>query len=299
MTRTASDQDLYRRLDQVAESLRQQQQGLLQGLFNPFVYPPCDYATTANVDLTAVFTSITDVQAGSPTLAAQGGMRILVWQQTNKIDNGIYEVGTDNYLHRVADMLVGATALSGARVFVRSGYAFGGRDFFVIGANKIVGTAAMTISPPRGATIDDQIFRCGSDNPGTYAVPAATYTPVWTNAANTIPLTLSYTPPVDCWWQVDAWVYYAMSVAAYTYVNPQLYCTPVPPGGSSTGSEDPIMGGMYNGVVTYATVNLHEKFRLTAGVAYTAGVKNYSQIAGINQQKGDRYTGMRAVARVM
>lgn len=266
MTRTASDQDLYRRLDQVAESLRQQQQGLLQGLFNPFVYPPCDYATTANVDLTAVFTSITDVAAGTSTLAAQGGMRILVWQQTNKVDNGIYEVGTDNYLHRVADMLVGATALSGARVFVRNGYAFGGRDFFVIGPNKVVGTGAMTISPPRGVSIFSTRLNGLGNGGGTSGWSASNNGQTIFDSATGALARITYTPPVNVELESYFHLRFTATQAAYAYVYPGFTLSP---------SDRDTQGQIYDLRMMHASVQTYEPFqikkiwRLTAGVAYT------------------------------
>jgi hypothetical protein len=137
MTRTASEQDLYRRVQALEEALRSNQQGILAG-FGVWDFDPVDYVgSTGNVVLTSTFNSIVDVAPGALTLPALGGMRILLVNQTNKIENGIYEVGTDNFLLRSPDMPAGAVVRPGMRVFVRNGDIYGNSIHAVSGGREV------------------------------------------------------------------------------------------------------------------------------------------------------------------
>lgn len=226
------------------------------------------------------------------------GDLVLVWAQATLRENGLYRYnGLGVPMTRHEDAALGQTLEAGVRVYVAEGTLFGQRDFY-LRTRTLIGYDNLIFSPPRGATIDDQRLRAGADNAGSNTITAGVNTNAWIDAANTVLMRLLFTPPVDCWWELDAWLYYNKSDAAYGYANPAIYVTPIPLESTSTGSADPIMSGYHSGVVQYATVNIQDKFKLVAGVAYTAQVRHYCSTAGFVFQKGDRYSGMKSQARV-
>jgi hypothetical protein len=109
-------------------------------------------------------------------------------------------------------------------------------------------------------------------------------------------MALSYTPPVDCWWELDAVGYLTCGTAAYTYTQSDILLTPADADGFSTMQE--IMSGQYNGVVTYYSPKVHRLFKLTAGVAYTAQFRHFLQASSMTAYRGGTYTWMLAKAIV-
>ena len=294
MTRTAVESDLYRQLQGFEDNQRQAQQGILQGQQNPYIYEPCDYAATGNVVLTNVFTSITDVAPGAATVPAFGGMRILLWQQTNKIENGIYEVGTDNFLHRAPDMPPGSQVRGGARIYVIWGSLYGNRDFFVIGGGiNIAGSTSLLFSPPRGTVISEQVIN-GTGNTYLNAVSLNT---LYRDNASTQIMRISYTPPVDCWWELDALIGIVYKTdAAYGYAYWGTLLAPADVDGIQRTKAIEMQNSSVN---TYAFKSVHRKHRLVAGVAYSVDL--YCDLTGggtWQYNNSPDYLTMGATARV-
>lgn len=109
---------------------------LLQGATRFLI--PCDIATTANVTTLAAGASL-----DGQTLVL--GWRVLVWNQTNPVENGIYIVVAGGALTRVTDLWAGLDA-SGVVVTVTRGTAHGGSMFVctTVGGSDVVGTGSLT-----------------------------------------------------------------------------------------------------------------------------------------------------------
>lgn len=99
---------------------------------------PCKWATTANVSTLASGASM-----DGGTLAV--GDRVLAWNQTNPVQNGIYVVVAGGALTRAVDMWAGDNA-AGVVVFVTSGTANGGILFTctAVAGSDIVGTSSIS-----------------------------------------------------------------------------------------------------------------------------------------------------------
>lgn len=264
MGRVGIEDDLYRRVQQIEDVQQKLNQSIIQGASNPYVYAPCDYAATGNVTIANDFLSITDVAPGAATLPVFGGMRILLFMQTNKVENGIYELsGVDGKIYRANDMPDAKLLKSGAHIFVINGYYFGNRDFFIQGAgDKVVGSSALTIKPPVGTVINVQNIR-GYDETYSGGIPMP-YT--LDRGPNGTPMQISYTPPVDVWWDVSGLIGIVRhTIAAYAYAYGTINL--------NTADVDGIQYSNHlitqaDSVNQYEGRNLYEIFKLAAGTAY-------------------------------
>ena len=146
-----------------------------------------------------------------------------------------------------------------------------------------------------GQVIDDRVLRAGVDDGGSVALGTAVYATA-NLGAGTTPMVFTYTPPVNVFWEVDAWLYLTKEDANYGYTYCRIVLSPADADGKT--STDAIMGGMHLNVNRYATVRASEKWKLVANTAYTATVQTYGNVTGFFHQRGDRYSGMKAVARV-
>lgn len=280
MTRTATEIDLYRRVQALEDDITQSQQGILQGTSNPYLCRPCDYATTANVNISSAFTSITDVAAGSPTLPTVGGMRILVWMQSNKIENGIYEVGADYILRRSVDMPDGQRIKVGARIYVINGYNFGNKDFFVQTGDQIVGSTGISIAIPKGSTISDLRIAVGGNNA---FVPAG--------LSNVPSLALSFTtPPFAVTAHVQWRIRYDAGAAVWAWIGTDCLCTPTPVLGANLGFSTVganTMDGLHNaGVIARSPIGW-DTLSLAPSTFYTLQVRQNCQGASLITWNGD------------
>lgn len=106
----------------------------LNGVHSGLPYKaPCRVATTANITLSGI-------QTIDGVLLASGD-RVLVWNQSSAIDNGIWVVSSGNW-SRALDFNGNRDATEGTKVFVTDGSTYGGVSFYVssigtIGADVI------------------------------------------------------------------------------------------------------------------------------------------------------------------
>lgn len=181
-------------------------------------------------------------------------------------------------------MPAGATVRGGARVYVVNGYRNGNRDFFFSGAiDKVVGSTPLVIAPPKGTLIDTQILK------GNIASYQNFTTGIWNNVQrnDTELMQLSFTPPVDCWWDLRGRIYMTKAEAAYTYTQATVQLSPADADGVSNDTE--IMSGQYNGVVTYYSFKPNLWFKLAAGVAYTGVLQAFIQLGVISSYRAPGY----------
>lgn len=99
-------------------------------------------ATTGDINLQASHSLIDDV-------GILPGMRVLVKDQLNPIENGIYAVQSDNTIVRTSDFNIGDRG-NGAAIFVSAGTAWGANGFVVSGTNLTVGTDPIVWTPYTG-----------------------------------------------------------------------------------------------------------------------------------------------------
>ncbi len=102
-------------------------------------------ATTGPIDLSTSIGTVDDV-------SLDVGDRVLVFQQSDSIQNGIYQVATSGLLTRSADLAEGQTA-TGSSVFVTGGTQNGTTGFVVVGSSTLVGTDPLTWTPFSGASM--------------------------------------------------------------------------------------------------------------------------------------------------
>jgi hypothetical protein len=110
------------------------------------VKQPCYVATTGN---------ISDLSSGAPDIIdginLSTGLRILVKDQVNSQENGIYIVeslgtGNDGYWKRANDSNLADDFLQGMQIFVISGNTNGNKTFLLETENPILGTSGLTFS---------------------------------------------------------------------------------------------------------------------------------------------------------
>jgi hypothetical protein len=145
-----------------------------------------------------------------------------------------------------------------------------------------------------GQVIDDRNLRGGVDDGGAVLLGTQVYATA--NLAAGVPMVMTYTPPVNVWWEVDAWLYITKEDAVYGYTYCRLVLSPAD--ANNVWSSDNILGGMHLNVNRYAMVRGSEKYKLNANTAYTCTVQTWGSTANFYHQRGDRYSGMKAVARV-
>jgi hypothetical protein len=147
-----------------------------------------------------------------------------------------------------------------------------------------------------GQVIDDRNLRAGIDDAGAVAIGAGVYATAYIGTGTNTPMIFTYTPPVNVWWEVDSWLYMTKEDAAYGYAYNRMILSPND--ADNKFSSDAILGGMHLSVNRYATIRVSEKWKLTAGTTYTVTTQTFGNVTGFFQQRGDRYSGMKAVARV-
>lgn len=115
------------------------------------VYPPVRAATTDNVDLQ---------NAPNPFRVDQvnvtAGDVLLVWQQTDPSENGLYRFGKNNRFVRTESLSHSSQIVSGNDVFVFEGASFG-QTRFVLEANSlnpVLGTTDLRFVPQNYAQFD-------------------------------------------------------------------------------------------------------------------------------------------------
>lgn len=98
---------------------------------------PCDVATTTNITLSGEQTIDGVVTSGS---------RVLVWSQTNAVDNGIWDSSTGSW-SRAIDCNTNQDLAKGTQVYVSGGITYAGYRFVFTSSNPIQpGTSSITIT---------------------------------------------------------------------------------------------------------------------------------------------------------
>lgn len=98
---------------------------------------PCDVATTTNITL-----------SGEQTIdgVLTSGSRVLVWNQTNAVDNGIWDSSTGAW-SRAIDCNTNQDLSKGTQVYVSNGATYAGNRFVFTSSNPIQpGTSSITIA---------------------------------------------------------------------------------------------------------------------------------------------------------
>jgi uncharacterized cupin superfamily protein len=124
--------------------------GVAEGLA---VKAPCRAATTANITL-----------SGEQTIdgvAVVASDRVLVWNQTNTVDNGIWVCGTGTWT-RDLDFDGQLDIVKGTRLFVTDGSNYGVTDFYV-STTGIIGTDPIGFSAiPPGRLVNTRTVTSGN-----------------------------------------------------------------------------------------------------------------------------------------
>ena len=228
--------------------------------------PSCRVATTGNVTISAPGAAIDGV-----TLSP--GDLVLVWLQTNGLENGLYVFnGAAAAMTRIGSAAAGAIIEAGVRVYVYEGTLFGQRDFYTKTRVTIGGANPLLFSPPRGSAIAFQRMN---------GLGAGTASPGWTTTNNnqvifsptpTTPATMVYTPPVNVEFEIAFHLRLTKVDAAYSYAYPGIRITPVDRDGvgGPAGSHQYSLRMQHSQVQTYEPYEQRKTYRLAAGTAYTA-----------------------------
>jgi hypothetical protein len=259
MTATRTPDTLFTDLDDYETRLKKLESAISagSGLMRWTALPAARVATTGNIAITA--NAPATIDGISPAV----GDLVLVWQQTNPVENGLYVWnGTTAPMTRAFVAGLGTTLPAGSRCYVISGTLFGQRDFF-IKATALVGTDSVLISPPKGTVIQEAATPVPQASTQTLAV--ATKTIVTLNTAGT-PATISYTPPVDVWWSVWTSVYVQnLQASSYAYSGSQLNVAD-----ADGVREEVCIASVVTTGTSYQTIHSFKKYKLVAGTAYTA-----------------------------
>lgn len=112
---------------------------------------PVTVATTANINLTGTQT-IDGVAVVGPSVGVIGD-RVLVRNQTNAIENGIYDVRVGAW-ERSKDFDGAGDIVKGSRVYVTDGAQYANESFVVTTANPItIGTTAISFGSPAAGSL--------------------------------------------------------------------------------------------------------------------------------------------------
>lgn len=103
--------------------------------FNSLSKTPVKLATVSNI-------SLSGIQAVDGEIVSNGD-RVLVKNQTNAVENGIYNVSTSGAWTRTSDFNIGINVV-GASVFVLAGATNAGKLFIMSANNAIIGTSNLT-----------------------------------------------------------------------------------------------------------------------------------------------------------
>ena len=228
--------------------------------------PSCRVATTGNVTISAPGAAIDGVTLSNGDL-------VLVWLQTNGLENGLYVFnGAAAAMTRIGSAAAGAIIEAGVRVYVYEGTLFGQRDFYTKTRVTIGGANPLLFSPPRGSSIAFSRMN---------GLGAGTASPGWTTTNNnqvifsptpTTPATMVYTPPVNVEFEVAFHLRLTKVDAAYSYAYPGIRITPVDRDGvgGPAGSHQYSLRMQHSQVQTYEPYEQRKTYRLAAGTAYTA-----------------------------
>lgn len=223
--------------------------------------PTCRCATTGNLNLAAPGAQIDGINL-------MNGDLVLVWLQSNPVENGPYRwEGPGAPLVRHGAAVAGAVLEAGARVYVIEGTLFGARDFYV--KTRVAIGDAIRFSPPRGAVISDQVIRGNSQSLSAQFTNPGTAGRLLDRGDGTY-MQLLLTPPVDCFWEVFGFIGYVVKIdAAYGYLYGGVQLTPSD--GDGVSRSDTLVT-QHSGVQQYEPRMGVDLFKLTAGVPYTLGL---------------------------
>jgi hypothetical protein len=91
---------------------------------------------------------------------------------------------------------------------------------------------------------------------------------VYADAAHTIPMALSYTPPIDVWWEVDGTIgIIDCTAAAYNYAYGYLQLSPADADSVATGGQQ--VATQRTDVNKFGNRSPSYTYKLVAGTAYT------------------------------
>lgn len=160
--------------------------GLINALPSAYKYRNVHAATTVNIDLTMPATSSFD----GHTLTS--GQRLLVWQQSNQAQNGIYVFnGSFSALTRATDSDVW-DELTGTLVYVDQGTLYGDKRFYCTSnSGGTLGTTAVTYVQDTGGTLSVSNFVFEETPSGSINGSNVTFTIANTPTAGTVRLYLN------------------------------------------------------------------------------------------------------------
>lgn len=187
--------------------------------------PPCRVATTA--DLGTALTGLPIIDG----VQIEGTDRILVWNQSNPVTNGIYNANNGGAWTRAIDFSSSSAILAGTQVFVSSGNTYAQKRFECLVANPVVGTTAIYFSvvsdtPIGGTTVvfpTQAMFAAASGVPSTVTLaivggfasvgdsPVAAYMKVGSNPGL---IAGQFQRPDGTWWRIFGGRLYPEQISA-------------------------------------------------------------------------------------
>lgn len=155
--------------------------GLINALPSAYKYRNVHVATTANIDTTMPGTSSFD----GHTITS--GQRVLVWQQTNQAQNGIYVFnGTFAAMTRATDSDAW-DELTGTLVYVDQGTLYGDKRFYcTANTGGTLGSTAVTYVQDTAGTLSPSNFVTEETPSGTINGSNTTFTLANTPTAGTV-----------------------------------------------------------------------------------------------------------------
>lgn len=160
--------------------------GLIAALPSAYKYRNVHAATTGNIDISMPATSTFD----GHTLTS--GQRLLVWQQSNQAQNGIYVFnGSFSALTRATDSDAW-DELTGTLVYVDQGTTYGDKRFYCTSnTGGTLGSTAVTYVQDTAGTLSPSNFVFGEIPSGAINGSNVTYTISVTPTSNTFQLFLN------------------------------------------------------------------------------------------------------------
>ena len=255
--------------------------------------PTARVATTGNVASIATANSPTPIDGVSPA----NGDLVLVWQQTNANENGLYTWNAGAPMTRHSTAAASVTLESGTRVYVTEGTVFGARDFY-LKARQTIGSGAVSFSPPRGASIAFQRFYFPGGAGSMAGLSNANNGQIITDGTG-VYAQLFYTPPVNVEASCRLHLRLSATQASYVYAMPGLRLTPTDRDGigGPAGSHQFALIQMHTSVQTYEPIQIDTTYRLAAGTAYTLDAITYvaaGWTGSISTQRPEFWMDMRA-----
>jgi hypothetical protein len=118
------------------------------------------------------------------------------------------------------------------------------------------------------------------------AITTQTLTTLYADAALAIPMRLTFSPLVDCWWEVNGHFWAQKNDAAYHYAYGLVSLAPADVDGI-TGAQSLVE--QHSTVQIYETYIMHRIFRLVANTAYTATMQIQSQGGSYSYYRGPNH----------